>query len=713
MATLAELLERYGNNAGRLVRNIPRNAREAARSAVDMVEAIPDQAAWLGDAALGGLQMIRELSPEGQRGSAPAFDKTNANTIRDGVREYAPLLKDLALSEMQQTRDRLPRALQGSAPRVDTRLAEFANDGITKFAGDYLRNLPEDIIENPVSNALMAASFTSPKMWMDAAGGVAGAVRGLRATPGAVRAAEALDPPPARPAYTSAQDGAFARVSQRDAAPQTVPGADTASLPELRAMLASPEANPAFRVADQYNRDTFGRGYDLSQAEPGTGLAKQAGIARVFDLAASGDDAYKRAVFERYGETMPEVVKQAKAQNYDQLTEAAYRQLGTEVRNQFDRLPVRTSYHSGPGEYPTPSAMLRDVMGRGNLNVFRGGDRHDFLNEIDPATGLNSNEQFRAVHDYFGHATRGATFRPGGEELAYASHSQMLSPLAQMALAAETRGQNSWVNYGTANTEVIREQNRIRRGQELLARAEQDWGPNPHPNSLPGKQADIDAALEMMGDPATAAARLRELGAGYQYAPQSALLLPPEYLPADTKGGVPDYMQSLIVGRNGTGPERGLHFSTKDDLTRTDPSAYGTGHRGEEYNYSSSRPRTYFYTGPEGSVMPEQALFNRGPRTPYEAELSGLYPLEEDPDRLLALANAYAPMAKRTGQTVSDLERLVQTYGYRGYKGGHDKRGAAAVFDPQDVRRIGDPIAAPRPFAEGGTVDAAPVLTIG
>ncbi len=208
-------------------------------------------------------------------------------------------------------------------------------------------------------------------------------------------------------------------------------------------------------------------------------------------------------------------------------------------------------------------------------------------------------------------------------------------------------------------------------------------------------------------------AKLRELGRQYQYAPQSALLLPPEYLPADTAGGVPDYLKPLIRGANGTAPERGLHFSTRDDLTRTDPGAYGTGHRGEEYNATAHRPRTYFYTGEPGTVMPEQSLFNRGPRTPYETELSGLYPLAEDPDKLLALANAYAPMAKRDGQTLNDLERLVQTYGYRCYKGGHGKRGAAALFEPADLRRIAGPIAEPRPFAEGGTVDAAPVLTIG
>lgn len=357
------------------------------------------------------------------------------------------------------------------------------------------------------------------------------------------------------------------------------------------------------------------------EALAGSSLAKNAGIARVFDEAAKGAPRYKSAVFEQYGKKMPEVVERARAQNYDQLAAAAYR-----------------------AHAKAPS-----------------------------------------------------------------------SPLGQLAELTEGRGRNSWAHYSTANVDAIREQNRIRRGRELAVRAEQEWGSNPNmnDNTRAAKQADIDEAMAMMGDPASADERMRGLAEGYQYGSQSPLLLPPEYLAEDAAGGVPDYLQPLIRGRNGTAPERGLHFSTKEDLTRTDPSAYGTGHQGEEYGYSSSRPRTYFYTGPEGTVTPEQALFNRGPRTPYEAELGGLYPLAEDPDNILALANAYAPMAKRRGQTVSDLERLVQTYGYRGYKGAHGSRGAAAVFDPVDVRRIGDPINKPRPFAEGGSVDVAPTLTIG
>ena len=58
------------------------------------------------------------------------------------------------------------------------------------------------------------------------------------------------------------------------------------------------------------------------------------------------------------------------------------------------------------------------------------------------------NDLFRVVHDYFGHAKEGVGFRAGGEENAYRSHAAMFSPLALKALATETRGQNSFLNFG-------------------------------------------------------------------------------------------------------------------------------------------------------------------------------------------------------------------------------------------------------------------------
>lgn len=59
-----------------------------------------------------------------------------------------------------------------------------------------------------------------------------------------------------------------------------------------------------------------------------------------------------------------------------------------------------------------------------------------------------ANDVFRVVHDYFGHVKEGHGFGHTGEENAWKIHKQMYSPEAQKALTSETRGQNSWVNFG-------------------------------------------------------------------------------------------------------------------------------------------------------------------------------------------------------------------------------------------------------------------------
>lgn len=68
--------------------------------------------------------------------------------------------------------------------------------------------------------------------------------------------------------------------------------------------------------------------------------------------------------------------------------------------------------------------------------------------EVLDGRELVANDVFRIVHDYFGHIKDGNGFRADGEENAWRSHAAMYSPLARRAMTTETRGQNSWVNYG-------------------------------------------------------------------------------------------------------------------------------------------------------------------------------------------------------------------------------------------------------------------------
>jgi hypothetical protein len=111
------------------------------------------------------------------------------------------------------------------------------------------------------------------------------------------------------------------------------------------------------------------------------------------------------------------------------------------------------------------------------------------------------NDVFRIVHDYFGHFKDGNGFRADGEENAWRSHSAMYSDLARPAMTSETRGQNSWTNYGPHG-----EKNRTAKTEDTVF-ADQKIGLMPpwvseegrHDTSLfegGGKPAAVIAALK-------------------------------------------------------------------------------------------------------------------------------------------------------------------------------------------------------------------------
>jgi len=109
-----------------------------------------------------------------------------------------------------------------------------------------------------------------------------------------------------------------------------------------------------------------------------------------------------------------------------------------------------------------PRLMTEDVLENNHMWVFATrdgfGSDEEFNNDKNPLlvdTGFKisgqpatANDLFRVVHDYFGHVKEGTGFRAGGEDNAWIAHSTMFSPLARKAMTSETRGQNSWLNYG-------------------------------------------------------------------------------------------------------------------------------------------------------------------------------------------------------------------------------------------------------------------------
>lgn len=111
--------------------------------------------------------------------------------------------------------------------------------------------------------------------------------------------------------------------------------------------------------------------------------------------------------------------------------------------------------------YGNPRNAINDLVTNRRMYVFPTEEGFGSINKASETNPLlqktgeywngkpvTANDMFRAVHDVFGHAKHGVGFRATGEENAFQSHARMFSPEALPALATETRGQNSWVNFG-------------------------------------------------------------------------------------------------------------------------------------------------------------------------------------------------------------------------------------------------------------------------
>jgi hypothetical protein len=117
----------------------------------------------------------------------------------------------------------------------------------------------------------------------------------------------------------------------------------------------------------------------------------------------------------------------------------------------------------------SPWNAMRDIRANQTMGVFPTdegfGSDGEFSPEANPLlldTGITwpvgdlngpqkrvlANDLFRAVHDAFGHGLEGAGFRAEGEENAWQAHSRLFTGSALAALTSETRGQNSWLNFG-------------------------------------------------------------------------------------------------------------------------------------------------------------------------------------------------------------------------------------------------------------------------
>lgn len=169
------------------------------------------------------------------------------------------------------------------------------------------------------------------------------------------------------------------------------------------------------------------------------------------------DPSFSTKVANEYG-------KMAHTPN-DPETKKSYDAFIGETKDQFNHikqsgLKISKIKPGMPNPYKSSSDLHNDVKNNNHMWFYPtesgfGTDNkisdHPMLQpteEIHEGKPLLANDMFRIVHDYFGHVKDGTGFGPNGEETAYRSHAQMYTPLARKALASESRGQTSFVNFG-------------------------------------------------------------------------------------------------------------------------------------------------------------------------------------------------------------------------------------------------------------------------
>ena len=209
------------------------------------------------------------------------------------------------------------------------------------------------------------------------------------------------------------------------------------------------------------------------------------------------------------------------AQAYDEMPHApqdpavreAYQDLIRQTTDQYRALDsagykfwfIDINSDAGQQYASSPFNAMRDLRANKSMGVFPTdsgfGTKEDFNPESNPMladTGLRwpfggpngelrtvyANDLFRAVHDAFGHGMEGSGFRAQGEENAWQAHIRLFTGPARGAITTETRGQNSWLNYGPYG-----ERNRTAKTEDTVF-ADQKTGLMPEWTWTEGRAAD-------------------------------------------------------------------------------------------------------------------------------------------------------------------------------------------------------------------------------
>lgn len=185
----------------------------------------------------------------------------------------------------------------------------------------------------------------------------------------------------------------------------------------------------------------------------------------------------------------------------DPVVKEAYEAMIKETLDQYQSVldsGLQIEFIENENPYANPSEAIRDVTENNHLYVYSTKSGFGTDKTFDPTDNpllaetefqisgqpALANDIFRVVHDYFGHVKNGTGFRAEGEENAWQAHAGMYSDIARRAMTTETRGQNSWVNFGPFG-----EQNQTASGEKTIY-ADQKIGLLPEWASTEGALVD-------------------------------------------------------------------------------------------------------------------------------------------------------------------------------------------------------------------------------
>ena len=334
----------------------------------------------------------------------------------------------------------------------------------------------------------------------------------------------------------------------------------------------------------------------------------------------------------------------------------SYAQMKKELIGQYDAMlkqGIRPEFDTNP--YPTsPYESLIDLIENKRLKVFPTNAGYGSaeqaidisqnpLLEISPykisGQPATYNDLFRAVHDFQGHSKSGAGFRAAGEDNAYLSHAGTMRGPARRALASETRGQNSLLNFGPDG-----DKNRSAVIEDTIF-ADQKVGNLPN--------------------------YITEKGTPELYARQKRF---DQLRSSDNTG-----LEGAI---DDSGNLRLVHYSPRP-IERVDPNMYGKGLSGRtisERNRSASPDfvdRSFY--GIEATANPYRKEFGLGSnKVETQIDAAQVYDAQKDPDGLWKAAKG----------DVTKGERNIYDAGYSGYHVNNKQLGkVAAIFDPLDITK--------------------------